>query len=95
MQTLERYAIKSLLTSFLAISFVILGLIWLTQSMRILDLIVNKGVGFFDFLHVSMLTLPSLLFLVANHISISRDLFHIQDTAGQRISDFKDNWDIQ
>ncbi len=64
MKTLEHYAIKSLVTSFLAISFIILGLIWLTQSMKILDLIVNKGVGFWDFIQVSILILPSLLFFL-------------------------------
>lgn len=81
MRTLERYAIKSLLASFLAISFIILGLIWLTQSMRILDLIVNKGVGFFDFLHVSILILPSLLFFllpITYLLAVTYSIYKIQ-----------------
>lgn len=40
------------------------GAVWLSQSLRFVDLIVNKGVPITTFLHLTLLLLPSLLLVV-------------------------------
>lgn len=40
------------------------GAVWLSQSLRFVDLIVNKGVPLTTFLHLTLLLLPSLLLVV-------------------------------
>lgn len=62
--TLQRYAVVSLLTAFAVITTILSGIVWLSQSMRILDLIVNRGISFIDFFKVAIMMLPSLLFFL-------------------------------
>jgi lipopolysaccharide export system permease protein len=58
----NRYIIKSLSATFLVVLCVLIGLIWLAQSLKIVELIINQGISFFDFLIVSGLMLPKLCF---------------------------------
>lgn len=64
MYILIRYAIGLLLSNFAVITIVLSGVVWLSQSMRILDLIVTKGISFIDFFKIAALMLPSLLFFL-------------------------------
>lgn len=48
----------------LVISFALTSMIWLTQSLKFIDLIVNRGLNIGSFLYLSSLLIPSLLFLI-------------------------------
>ena len=64
MPTLFRYSLTSLLRVFLVFTAVLGGVVWLSQSMRILSLIINQGISLVDFLKVAGLMIPSLLFFL-------------------------------
>jgi len=57
----QRYIFRQLALPVLFIIFGLTAIIWLTQSLRFIDLIVNKGLSLSAFLHLSMLLLPSFL----------------------------------
>ena len=46
---------------FLLVTLGLTAVVWLSQSLRIIDLIVNKGLSFSAFLLMSMLVLPTFL----------------------------------
>ncbi len=48
----------------LVITLTLTGIIWLTQSLRFIDLIVNRGLGVSTFLYLSGLLVPSLLMII-------------------------------
>lgn len=58
------YVLKNLAgpTAFITLSLV--AVVWLTQSLRFIDLIINQGLPIYDFLRLVVLLLPSLLGLV-------------------------------
>ena len=61
MKILNKYILKQLIVSF---SLVLLGLtmlVWLTQSLRMIDMIVTKGVSVRIFLQMTLLVLPNFL----------------------------------
>jgi lipopolysaccharide export system permease protein len=64
MQIYSRYIIKSLLMPVVVITLTLTGIIWLTQSLRFIDLIVNRGLDISTFLYLSILLIPSLLMLI-------------------------------
>lgn len=57
----NRYFIRSLFGPFFLIALTLTGIIWLTQSLRFIDLIVNRGLGIQSFLYLSLLLVPFLL----------------------------------
>ena len=57
----QRYILRQLLGPFLLISIGLTAVIWLTQSLRFIDMIVNKGLSLSAFLYFSMLLLPTFL----------------------------------
>ena len=59
-----RYLLRQLIGPMLAAMAVLLGLLWLLQSMRFLDLIINRGLGVGTFLEFTLLLLPQLLVIV-------------------------------
>ncbi len=61
MQRHQRYILRQLLGPFLLISVGLTAVIWLTQSLRFIDMIVNKGLSLSSFLYFSMLLLPTFL----------------------------------
>jgi len=48
----------------LVVTLTLTGIIWLTQSLRFVDLIVNKGLDVSTFLYISVLLIPSFLMLI-------------------------------
>lgn len=58
------YIIRSLLGPLLLITFTLTGIIWLTQSLRFIDFIVNRGLGLASFVYLSSLLLPFLLSII-------------------------------
>ena len=57
----QRYLLRQLIGPFLLVALGLTGLVWLSQSLRIIDLIVNKGLSLSTFMLMSMLVLPTFL----------------------------------
>ena len=58
------YIFRQLIGPMLVVTFSLTGVIWLTQSLRFIDLIINKGLSFWLFLYLTLLLLPSLLTVI-------------------------------
>ncbi len=65
MATAERYIFRNAAVSFLAGLFVLTAMIWVTQALREIDLMTGKGQTILIFLHLTLLTIPSLMFILA------------------------------
>jgi lipopolysaccharide export system permease protein len=61
---LTRYISRQLLFALLLIAFSLTAIIWLTQALRFIDYIVNRGVSTLTFLQLTGLMVPSLLFVI-------------------------------
>lgn len=61
MRRLDRYVLFQLIGSMLFITIVLTAAIWLAQSLRLIDLIVNKGLSASVFLYLVLLVLPRFL----------------------------------
>lgn len=64
MRQYERYLLTYLLWPTVLITASLTGIIWLTQVLRFLDFILNRGLSLGDFLYLTGLMLPSLLLLL-------------------------------
>ncbi|MBI1309409.1 MAG: LptF/LptG family permease [Proteobacteria bacterium] len=62
--TLPRYVLTDVVKPTLVALGIMLGLVWLLQSLRFLDLIINKGLGVGTFLHLTLLLVPMLLTII-------------------------------
>jgi lipopolysaccharide export system permease protein len=75
MKGYSRYILKQLLVAMLFVSFCLTCAIWLTQSLRYIELIVQKGISFGTFLYLTGLLLPSFLAIVLPIALFSSVLF--------------------
>ena len=57
----QRYILRQLLGPFVLVALGLTAVVWLSQSLRIIDLIVNKGLSLSTFMLMSMLVLPTFL----------------------------------
>ena len=57
----QRYLLRQLIGPFLIVTLGLTAVVWLSQSLRIIDLIVNKGLSLSAFLLMSMLVLPTFM----------------------------------
>lgn len=64
MNAFDRLVIRQLLVGVIFVSAVLTGVIWLTQSLRFIDWIVNRGLDAGSFLHLIMLLLPNFLVII-------------------------------
>lgn len=64
MKLYNRYIVHHLVAPTLLITITLTGIIWLTQSLRFIDLIVNRGLDFLSFFFLSSLLVPSLLLII-------------------------------
>lgn len=64
MQIYARYIVGRILGPLLLIAISLTALVWLAQSLRFLDFIVNRGLDTAMFLYLSSLLIPSLLVIV-------------------------------
>ncbi|MGZ8409282.1 MAG: LPS export ABC transporter permease LptF [Hyphomicrobium sp.] len=64
MNAFDRLVIRQLLVGVIVVSAVLTGVIWLTQSLRFIDWIVNRGLDSASFLHLIMLLLPDFLVII-------------------------------
>ncbi len=60
----QRYILKLLVWPMLLITFSLTCIIWLTQALRFIDFIINRGLSILDFVHITLLLVPSLLTII-------------------------------
>ena len=65
MQAIEKYIFREALVMFLAALLVLTGAIWVTQALREVDLMTSKGQTILIFLRLTLLTIPSLIMILA------------------------------
>jgi len=58
------YIFKQLLTTAAGVTLALTGVGWLSQSLRFLDFIINKGLSVFSFLRLTLLLMPSVLTVI-------------------------------
>ena len=61
---LSLYVLGQLFGPTLLFAFLLTAVIWLTQSLRLLDLVINRGQSAPTFLYLTLLILPSLLVII-------------------------------
>ena len=57
----QRYLLRQLIGPFALVALGLTAVVWLSQSLRIIDMIVNKGLSLSAFMLMSMLVLPTFL----------------------------------
>ncbi len=64
MNSLDKYILRQCLTPLLMILVVITAIVWMTQSLQRVEIIVEYGQGFGIFTYLSILIIPSLLAII-------------------------------
>lgn len=64
MSRLSLYILRQLIGPTALFAFLMTCVIWLTQSLRLLDLVINRGQSALTFLYLTVLILPSLLVII-------------------------------
>ena len=59
-----RYILRQLIGPVIFVTLALTGVVWLTQSLRLLDLIINRGLSATSFFTMTMLLLPGFLALI-------------------------------
>lgn len=59
-----RYILRQLVAALAFVTLALTGVVWLSQSLRFIDLIVNKGLSVVSFLMLTLLLLPTFLALI-------------------------------
>ena len=81
---LDRYIFKQVLTALIAVTVALVALIWLTQSLRFVELIVNRGLSPFVFLRLTVLLIPSFIAVILPITTFVVVQFVYQRLAGDR-----------
>jgi lipopolysaccharide export system permease protein len=61
---LDIYIFRQILVAMAVTTGGLTALVWLTQSLRFVDLVVNRGLSFFVFLHLTGLLIPSFIAVI-------------------------------
>jgi lipopolysaccharide export system permease protein len=64
MKSITRYIFGQLVVATLFVTFAVTSVVWLSQSLRFIDLIVNRGLSVVTFVELTGLLLPSILGLI-------------------------------
>ena len=65
MRKLFFYILRQIVGPFLLFTLILTLVVWMTQSLRLLDLVINRGQSAAIFAYLTMLMLPSLLVVIA------------------------------
>lgn len=65
MKIVERYIFRIAFSAFLTTLLVLTGIIWVTQALREVDLMIGKGQTILIFLSLTLMTIPSLIMILA------------------------------
>lgn len=61
---IDLYIIRVILKPFFSTLFILVGMIWLLQSIRLMDLVINKNMDIIDFFLMSVLLIPGMLIVL-------------------------------
>ena len=81
---LDRYVFRQLLTALLAATSALVALIWLTQSLRFVELVVNRGLSLWVFLQLTGLLIPNFVAVILPITTFVVVLFVYGRLAGDR-----------
>src|SRR5580693_414924 len=81
---LDIYIFRQVLFALVVATGGLTALIWLTQSLRFVDLVVNRGLSFFVFLHLTGLLIPSFIAVILPITTYVVIQFTYQRMAGDR-----------
>ncbi len=81
---IDRYVLRQLMVGLLAVTAGLAALIWLTQSLRFVELVVNRGLSFRVFLQLTSLLLPNFVAIILPIACFVVVLFVYQRLAGDR-----------
>ena len=81
---IDRYVLRQLLVALLASTGGLVALIWLTQSLRFIELVVNRGLSFLVFLKLTGLLIPSFIAVILPITTYIVVQFCYQRLAGDR-----------
>ncbi len=65
MKILDKYQFKQIAVGFLFVGLVLMSVVWLTQSLKIVDMIVTNGISFWAFLKLTVLVLPNFIIIIS------------------------------
>ncbi len=72
----EKNILKNLFFPFIIITFTIVGIAWIVQSIRYLELILSQGARILDFLNLTLCLLPLLIFIIIP-ISLTLTVYYV------------------
>jgi lipopolysaccharide export system permease protein len=81
---LDRYILRQLLASLAAVTAALVALIWLTQSIRFVELVVNRGLSMRVFLELTSLMIPGFTAVILPITTFVVVQFVYQRLAGDR-----------
>lgn len=84
MKILNKYIFKQVLIGFLLVSFSLLAILWLTQSLRFVELVTNKGLPIGLFVQMTSLLMPRLFSLLSPIAAFAAVLFVYNRMLGDR-----------
>lgn len=84
LKRLDRYILRQILVALVAVTLALVALIWLTQSLRFVELIVNRGLSPFVFLRLTVLLVPSFVAIILPITMFVVVQFVYQRLAGDR-----------
>lgn len=84
MTQLDRYIFRQLAIALFAVTLGLVALIWLTQSLRLVELVVNRGLSLLVFLNLTSLLIPNFVAVVLPITTFVVVQFIYQRLAGDR-----------
>ncbi len=84
LRTTDTYIVRQLALALLAVTGGLVGLIWLTQSLRFVELVVNRGLSLTVFLHLTSLLVPNFVAVILPITTFVVVQFVYQRLAGDR-----------
>ena len=82
MSLFSRYVFRQVANAFVIILVTLTTIVWLATALKQLDLIVSQGQGFVLFLKMTVLTLPSLMALIAHNAMLMASLYTLDRMNG-------------
>jgi len=64
MPRLSLYVLRQLVGPVLLFAFILISVVWLSQSLRLLDLVINRGQSAPVFVYLTLLIIPSLMIII-------------------------------
>ena len=65
MQKLNKYIAKQIIIGFLIVTFSLLSIVWLTQSLEFIEMVTNKGLPIFMFVEMTSMLMPRIFIIMS------------------------------